>query len=195
MLLCFDLLTLLFIKAFRQRMISCWHFTPITLDVVGETKEESYKRWFGWLLAWVKVLTSTRLCPPVVFLVESAAGPDHHPQSSAPSWREKKVILNIRTCVVEINKYIYFFLFVYIPTGSLSISVWVGVCGCMSVTWQDYYWVRLGVIPNSSVAASLCSLTSTPGCTWQLIWCFLSDFVPNKQHRHNTWKSIYTVFT
>lgn len=148
---------------------------------------------------WVKVLTSTRLCPPVVFWVESAAGPDHHPQSSAPSWREKKVNLNIRTCVVEIhilvsilNRNIYI---VYIPAGSLSISVRVGVCGCMTVTWQDYYWVRLGVIPNSSVAASLCSLTSTPGCTWQLIWCFLSDFVPNKQHRHNTWKSIYTVFT
>lgn len=175
MLLCLGLLTLLFIKALRQRMISCWHFTPIILDVVGETNKESYKRCFGWLLVWVKVLTSTLLCPPVVFLVESAAGPDHHPQSSAPSWREKKVILNIRTCVVEIHIHIlknifiytgiYLFYFFYIPAGSLSISVWVGLCGCMSVTWQDYYWVRLGVIPNSSVAASLCSLTSTPGCT------------------------------
>lgn len=131
MLLCFDLLTLLFIKAFRQRMISCWHFTPITLDVVGETKEESYKRWFGWLLAWVKVLTSTRLCPPVVFLVESAAGPDHHPQSSAPSWREKKVILNIRTCVVEINKYIFFFfLFTFPQDHFQSLCGWVCVVAC-----------------------------------------------------------------
>lgn len=36
-LFCLILLTLLFIKAFRQRMISCWHFTPIILVVGGET--------------------------------------------------------------------------------------------------------------------------------------------------------------
>lgn len=41
----FIILTLLFIKAFRQRMISCWHFTPIIL-VVGWEKgrhEENHK--------------------------------------------------------------------------------------------------------------------------------------------------------
>lgn len=115
-------------------MISCWHFTPIILVVGGETNIGTKLQTMLKMISrassdFSNVLTSALLCPPVVFLAKSAAGPDHHPQNSAPNLKGEKGYLNIRKlCVVEVLHILKSKYFVNISAIQLSFSVCVCVC-------------------------------------------------------------------
>lgn len=169
----------MFIKAFRQRMISCWHFTPIILVVVEEAKIGRRLQTQLWMLHSVSTgsyeYSSLSSCS--LFSRESSRASPSSPKFCTQLKENRVYLKTSRTCAVEV---LHIFNRIDILLGFLLYDF-----HSASVTWRDYCWVRLAVIPNSSVAVCLGSQTSTPGCTWRLIWCFLSDFGPKKnKHSH-----------